>query len=143
VATEVTSERVTLEHVRAAGLSPSVVRRLFNKNGLNWPAFLADGIAVADLAAVNDALAERLIEKAINDAKPIHTTNRGVRVYHRHIRAADICMKGSREFFKKHSLDWQDFLANGIAVSTLEEIGDPIALRAAEKAIEEESNGRR
>lgn len=65
-----------------------------------------------------------------------------LRVRHRHIRAARICMKGSRDFFAKHDLDWNDFLANGIPVAVLEEIGDPIALRAAEEARKEEAHGR-
>lgn len=52
-------------------------------------------------------------------------------------------MSGSRDFFKKHDLDWNDFLANGLPVAVLEEIGDPIALRAAEEARREHSDGRR
>lgn len=51
-------------------------------------------------------------------------------------------MKGSRAFFAKHDLNWPDFLANGLPVAVLEEIGDPIALRAAEEARKEEANGR-
>jgi hypothetical protein len=43
-------------------------------------------------------------------------------------------MGGSRNFFAKHDLDWNDFVTNGIPVSTLERIGDPIALRAARQA---------
>jgi hypothetical protein len=52
-------------------------------------------------------------------------------------------MAGSRNFFVKHELDWSDFLANGIPVSVLERIGDPIALRAAAQAeLEAGSDGR-
>lgn len=66
-----------------------------------------------------------------------------LRVYPRHIRAAKVCMNGSRGFFTKHNLDWNDFLANGIPVRVLEEIGDPIALRAAAQAeLEAGNNGR-
>jgi hypothetical protein len=66
-----------------------------------------------------------------------------LRVYSRHIRAAKICMNGSRQFFVQHNLDWNDFLANGIPVSVLEDIGDPIALRAAVEAQKEAgSDGR-
>lgn len=60
--------------------------------------------------------------------------NPEVRVFPRHIRAAKICMGGSRQFFVKHDLDWNDFVSNGIPVNTLERIGDPIALRAARQA---------
>lgn len=49
-------------------------------------------------------------------------------------------MGGSRNFFKKHDLDWNDFLDNGIPVSVLESIGDPIALRAARQAELEAGN---
>lgn len=65
-----------------------------------------------------------------------------LRVRPQHIRAAKICMKGSRAFFAKHDLDWRDFLANGIPVKVLEEIGDPIALRAAAEAEKERLRGR-
>lgn len=60
-----------------------------------------------------------------------------LRVWPRHIRAAKICMAGSRDFFAKHDLDWNDFLANGIPVAVLEEIGNPIALSAAAEARKE------
>jgi hypothetical protein len=46
-------------------------------------------------------------------------------------------MSGSRDFFTKHKLDWNDFLANGIPVAVLEDIADPIALRAADEARKE------
>jgi hypothetical protein len=64
-------------------------------------------------------------------------------VHPRHIRAAKICMAGSRRFFAKHDLNWNDFIDNGIPVSVLESIGDPIALRAARQAeLEAGTNGR-
>ena len=65
-----------------------------------------------------------------------------IRVFPHHVRAAKICMRGARAFFAKHGLDYMDFLSNGIPVSTLREIGDPIALRAADQAIAEAGNGR-
>jgi hypothetical protein len=63
-------------------------------------------------------------------------------VFMRHVRAADICAPGARWFFRKHGLSWRDFLSAGIPVSKLEEIGDPIALRAADKAMKEHADGR-
>lgn len=60
-----------------------------------------------------------------------------LRIWPRHIRAAKICMGGSRQFFSKHDLNWNDFLANGIPVTVIEGIGDPIALRAAAEAVKE------
>lgn len=65
-----------------------------------------------------------------------------IRVRIRHIRAARICWGGACEFFAKHgTCSPREFARNGIPVSTLQEIGDPIALRAAAKAIEESENG--
>lgn len=66
-----------------------------------------------------------------------------LRVHMRHVRAARICARGSRAFFAKHGLNWSEFLDQGIAVSTLEQIGDPIALRAAAEAQAEVTDGRR
>lgn len=63
-----------------------------------------------------------------------------LRVHPRHIRAAKICMAGSRRFFVKHDLSWADFVDKGIAVSVLQRIGDPIALRAAHEAEVEAGN---
>lgn len=50
------------------------------------------------------------------------------------IRAAFMCSKGSREFFRLHGLDWQDFLRNGIPASTLLATGDVMAQRLVEVA---------
>jgi hypothetical protein len=142
-APEVTSERVFVHHLRVANIPPNVARNVFERHGLNWQSFTEEGIDAADLQATGDAIAINLAETALQYEQPMETASGELRVHHRHIRAANICMRGSRAFFAKHNLDWNDFLANGIPVKTLEEIGDPIALRAAQEAIEEETNGRR
>jgi hypothetical protein len=132
-----------MEHVRAAGVSPTVARKLFERNGISWAAFTAEGVNVTDLRAVNDPFAEKIVNAAVAESLPMEDGTGEIRVFMRHVRSAQICSKGSREFFRKHDLDWGDFLSNGITVSKLEEIGDPIALRAAREAVEEEANGRR
>lgn len=139
---EVTSERVTLADLRVARVPPSVARNAFEKHGINWQRFTEEGIATTDLAALDDAILQKIVEAATTDAQPMEVEGE-IRVYMRHVRSAQLCARGSREFFRKHGLDWNDFLTNGIPVSKLEEIGDPIALRAAHEAIEEEANGRR
>lgn len=48
------------------------------------------------------------------------------------IRAALMCSRGSRQFFERHGLDWQDFLKNGIAASKLAATGDHMALTLVE-----------
>lgn len=55
-------------------------------------------------------------------------------VYMRHIRAAKMCSKGARTFFQRHSLDWDDFLKNGIPATKLEKTGDAMALKVVEVA---------
>lgn len=142
---EVTSVRARIEHVRAAGVPIRVARMMFVDNKLDWTAFLANGINVDELEAKasGNPFARYIAREARTDVMPVVLPGGEIRVYHRHIRAAKICMSGSREFFVKHELNWNDFLEHGIAVSKLEEIGDPIALRAAHKAVEEERHGRR
>lgn len=139
---EVTSERVFVHHLRVLRMPVNVARNVFERHGLDWQSFTENGIESDTLRATEDALAIKLAEAAETYEQPMETKSGELRVHHRHIRAANICMRGSRAFFAKHNLDWSDFLANGIPVKKLEEIGDPIALRAAQKAIEEESNGR-
>lgn len=58
----------------------------------------------------------------------------GVRVMMRHLRAAKICSGGSREWFARHSLNWNQFLAEGVPAEILEATGDPFAIRAVEQA---------
>ncbi len=38
------------------------------------------------------------------------------------------CRGQSREWFRRHGLDWRDFVRNGIAAETLEATGDGLAL---------------
>lgn len=55
-----------------------------------------------------------------------------------HVRQAGMCSKGTREFFKRHSLDWQEFLKNGIEAAKLEATGDAMAIEVVRVA----KNGR-
>lgn len=52
----------------------------------------------------------------------------------RHIRRCKMCSGGSREFFKRHNLDWNKFLQEGIRASELEATGDAMAIRVAQEA---------
>jgi hypothetical protein len=140
---EVTSGRIFLFHLRAAQVSPHVARSLFEKYGLDWIRFTKEGVKASKLIATGDAIALKIADVADAEERPIDAADGEVRVFMRHVRAAELCKKGSQAFFRKHGLDYRDFLKNGIAVSKLEEIGDPIALRAAHEAIERERNGRR
>ena len=46
--------RVRAEDLRPAGLCPAGARRWFRARGLDWAAFLKDGIAAEDLQATGD-----------------------------------------------------------------------------------------
>ena len=66
-----------------------------------------------------------------------------IRVFMRHVRAAKLCSRGTRDWFAKYDLDYNDFLTNGIPVSKLEETGDALAARAVVAAKREAGiNGR-
>ncbi len=59
----------------------------------------------------------------------------------RHIRAANLCAGGTRDWFRRQGFDWNDFLQNGITVEKMESTGDPLALRVTAIAREEAANG--
>ncbi len=72
-------------------------------------------------------------------------TTKVTRVWPKDIRAARLCFGGARPWFRRHGLDWQDFLANGITAERLEATGDALALRViaiARARAEQESDGR-
>lgn len=50
------------------------------------------------------------------------------------IRAAKMCSKGTRKFFERHELDWDDFLKNGIDAQKFIDTGDAMALQVVEVA---------
>lgn len=51
-----------------------------------------------------------------------------------HIRQAHLCSRGARAFFKRHGLDWDAFLREGVPASELAATGDALALRVVEVA---------
>ena len=64
---------------------------------------------------------------------PCHT-----RVTIQDIRAARYCLPGVRPWFRRHGLDWQAFLDDGIPAETLRATGDalvePVIRMAEERA---------
>lgn len=59
------------------------------------------------------------------------------KVYFKHLRRAGICSEGARRFWKRHELNWTDFLTNGIDAERLEATKDAQALRVVEIARDE------
>jgi len=50
------------------------------------------------------------------------------------LRAAKICFGGARPWFRRHGLDWQAFVAEGIEAARLEATGDALAFRVTAEA---------
>lgn len=56
----------------------------------------------------------------------------------KHIRAADMCLiPGARDFFRRHGLDYRDFLKNGIDADVIVATGDAMAMQVVEIARKE------
>ncbi|AUM00581.1 hypothetical protein B4966_10695 [Rhodocyclaceae bacterium] len=55
---------VTIAHVRAAGLCVPGARTWFARQGLDFRAFLAQGLPASVLLATGDAMAARVVEVA-------------------------------------------------------------------------------
>ncbi len=50
------------------------------------------------------------------------------------IRAARLCFQGARPWFRRHGLDWQAFLVEGLPAEVLAATGDALALRVIAEA---------
>ena len=45
----------------------------------------------------------------------------------KHVRAANMCSRGARQWFASRGLDYNDFLKNGLPISRVDAIGDALA----------------
>ena len=57
-------------------------------------------------------------------------------VTHNDVRGMRYCNNGARKFFERHSLDWSDFVKNGVSEEQLINTGDAMALQLVEFARE-------
>ena len=55
-------------------------------------------------------------------------------IHIKNMHRVGMCSRGTRAFFKRHGLDWTDFLKNGIEAARLEATGDAMALQVTEAA---------
>jgi len=55
-------------------------------------------------------------------------------IYMSDIRAAKMCSKGARDFFKHHNMDWNTFIKDGLPSEQFEKTGDAMALQVVEVA---------
>lgn len=51
-----------------------------------------------------------------------------------HVRAANLCSRGARQWFSKYGLDWSQFVREGLPASTLEATGDALAKKVCDIA---------
>lgn len=65
-------------------------------------------------------------------------TDEPIKITMLHVRQAKMCSSGAREFFKRHDLDWQKFLSEGLDSNLIEATGDAMALEVVKVA----KNGR-
>lgn len=52
------------------------------------------------------------------------------------IRACRMCSGGTRDFFARHGMDWNKFLAEGLPEEQFIATGDAMAMQVVEKARE-------
>lgn len=64
---------ITIDHVRAAGMCVHGTRSWFDRHGLDFRAFLREGIAADVLLATGDAMARRVVEDARRQSEPQET----------------------------------------------------------------------
>ena len=55
------------------------------------------------------------------------------------LRASRLCFQGARPWFRRHGLDWQAFLREGLDAEVLAATGDALALRVIAVAEARES----
>lgn len=49
----------------------------------------------------------------------------------RHIRAAQFCSRGARQWFARHGLDFNEFITKGYPVEVIENTGDALGKQVA------------
>jgi hypothetical protein len=64
---------ITIDHVRTAGLCVHGTRTWFARQGLDFRAFLREGIDAETLLATGDAMARRVVEHARRQSEPQET----------------------------------------------------------------------
>lgn len=52
----------------------------------------------------------------------------------RDVRAAKMCSRGARKFFRRYDLDWGEFVREGIDAEKVEATGDAMAIKVVEVA---------
>lgn len=64
----------------------------------------------------------------------MNATDHTLRITIDHVRAAGLCVNGSRSWFARHGLDFRSFLREGLTAEALLATGDAMALRVVQYA---------
>lgn len=64
----------------------------------------------------------------------MNATDHTLRITIDHVRAAGLCVNGSRAWFARHGLDFRSFLREGLTAEALLATGDAMALRVVQYA---------
>lgn len=60
-----------------------------------------------------------------------------VKVEARHIREAGLCVRGAKQWFRLHNLDFDHFIRHGYPAEVIEATGDAMGLKVATLARDE------
>lgn len=63
--TDLSSVTITITDIRAAGICASGARRWFRDHGIDFAAFLKDGISAAELIERGDQMAQRVVDRKL------------------------------------------------------------------------------
>ena len=72
----------------------------------------------------------------------MNATDHTLRITIDHVRAAGLCVNGSRAWFAHHGLDFRSFLREGLTAEALLATGDAMALRVVQYARAQQRMGR-
>ena len=61
-------------------------------------------------------------------------TDEVIKIRMQHVRQANMCSRGAREFFARHGLDWQKFLSEGLDSDIIEATDDAMAIEVVKVA---------
>ena len=75
-------------------------------------------------------------------AAPELDSDPAFRIYPRHMRAAKVCVSGSREWCARNGFSWHEFVHDGLRVSVMRALDDAIINRLIAAAEKERRDGR-
>lgn len=64
-----------------------------------------------------------------------------IRVHMRHLRTVGMCNREPRIFCRRQGWSWQQFLDEGLPVEWFYATGDPMAIKVADAAVREATDG--